>query len=141
MSLKKFEKLNKFLDTLFIKEFHARKRKPVLHKTSVSRMQTTKQFIQNGWTKSQSSEEIHQEATKLLGVIQGLKLANAGEEALRELEERLWEDIRGRGKENLALAGLYALVIAHLRENDLKGAEKFLSEIAKGGYHKMRPEE
>ncbi len=128
----KFEKLNKFLDTLFTKEFHARKRKPVLHKTPVSRMQTTKPPLQNGWIKSQSSEEIHREATKLLGVIQGLKIANAGEEALRGLEKRLWNDIRGLGKENLELAGLYAMVIAHLRENDLEGAERFLLEVAKG---------
>ncbi|GAB6102783.1 hypothetical protein JCM16138_20060 [Thermococcus atlanticus] len=36
---------------------------------------------------------------------------------------------------NLELAGLYANLIAHLREKDLEGAEGFLAAIVEGRSH------
>ena len=128
----KFKKLNKFLDTLFTKEFHARKRPQ--QPTETKTWETPKPKAD--WIKKtevQANEaNIRTEATKLLGLIQGLKIAGAGEEVLKNLEGKLWEEIRKTGRENLELAGLYAKLIAHLREKDLKGAEKFLSEVGKG---------
>ncbi|NJE01197.1 hypothetical protein [Thermococcus sp. JdF3] len=71
--------------------------------------------------------DLSREATKLLGLVKGLRLAGAGGESLRNTEESLWREIKRLEKEReLELIGLYAVVIAHLRENDLEGAERFL---------------
>ncbi|WP_457754317.1 hypothetical protein [Thermococcus sp.] len=74
-------------------------------------------------------KNLKNEATRLLGIVQGLKLLNAGDEELKKVEDDLWKQI---GKtEDLQLAGLYAKLIAHLRKKDLDGAEEFLSSVIK----------
>jgi len=75
----------------------------------------------------ENGESLKSEATRLLGIVQSLKLLNAGDEELKRIEDGLW----GRIEEtkNLELAGLYAKVIAHLRGKDLEGAEEFLAFV------------
>ncbi|QDA30743.1 hypothetical protein FH039_02745 [Thermococcus indicus] len=80
-------------------------------------------FFENGGS-------LGKEATRLLGIVQGLKLLNAGYEELKRVEEDLWKRIEEA--EDLQLAGLYARVIAYLRRKDLEGAERFLSGITEG---------
>jgi hypothetical protein len=71
---------------------------------------------------------LSKEATKLLGIISGLKLAGADEKALKSLEDRLWGEVKAH-KDDLTFAGLYAVVIGYLREGDLEGAEEFLRKF------------
>lgn len=73
----------------------------------------------------ETSPDFSKEAAELLGIISGLKLAGADEKALRNLEEKLWGEVKAH-RGNLSLAGLYAVVISYLREGDLDGAEEFL---------------
>ncbi|WP_048149251.1 hypothetical protein [Palaeococcus ferrophilus] len=73
----------------------------------------------------ETSPDLSKEASRLLGIISGLKLAGADEKALRNLEEKLWGEVMTH-RDNLTLAGLYAVVIGYLREGDLDGAEEFL---------------
>jgi len=91
-----------------------------------------KPFIEEEDEEFEDSEELpradlSREAAKLLGLVKGLMLAGASGESLRNTEESLWKEIKRLEAEGeLELIGLYAVVIAHLRENDLEGAERFL---------------
>ncbi|WP_074631428.1 hypothetical protein [Thermococcus thioreducens] len=133
----KFEKLNKFLDTLFTKEFHARKRpqkppaemggKKVEPKFGLAVSDTSAGEQRGRYKWTDQAKNLKSEATRLLGIVQSLKLLNAGEEELKKVEDELWKAIKET--QNLELAGLYAKLITYLRGKDPEGAEGFLAFI------------
>ncbi len=71
------------------------------------------------------------EAQKLLGLLQGLKLANYSESVVENAKAELDKELDrlAENPENLELIGLYALILKLIEKKDFEKAERILKKL------------